>query len=162
MRPAPSSDSISLGPFAFARLNLPPFALNWRVDSGQNRPVVRCLNRQKWVALEPEEWVRQHWLHHLHQDLGYPLGLISVEHAVQLNGMSRFADIVCHDRSGAPVLILELKRPNVKLGPKTLDQVLRYHLVMQSPMVVISNGLQHQGFRFENGSFKPLDALPAF
>lgn len=157
-----SRETIQLGVSTFDRLNLPAFAMNWQVSNDGQTTQVHCLNRRRWVTLEPEEWVRQHWLHHLASDLGYPQGLISVEHAVELNGMKRFADIVCHDAHGQPLMILELKRPNVKLNKAVLDQALRYHLVMQSPWVVISNGIHHQGFRFTHGAFQALNSLPTF
>jgi len=136
--------------------------MNWQVSDDGQGALVHCLSRKRWVVLEPEEWVRQHWLHHLVNDLGYPQGLISVEHAVVLNGMKRFADIVCHNAQGHPLMILELKRPDVKLNKAVLDQALRYHLVMQSPWVVISNGLHHQGYHFNDGAFAALDSLPTF
>ena len=47
---------------------------------------VLCLARKKWLVLEPEEWVRQHVIHHLNAVLGYPLGCMSVEHQLTLNG----------------------------------------------------------------------------
>lgn len=156
------TEHIALGPCSFPPLTLPPCELNWRINPEGTSVSVQCVNRKKWVALTPEEWVRQHWLQHLSSELGYPMGLISVEHPVKLNGMSRFADIVCHDRSGQPLMLLELKRPTVALSKRTLDQVLRYHLTMHTPVVVISNGIQHQGFRFENGDFHPLKTLAPF
>ena len=153
---------IQLGPCAYVPLNLPPFDLKWGVSSDGNKVTTRCLVRSKTVALEPEEWVRQHWLHYLSESLGYPLTLTAVELPLTLNGQSQFADIVCHNRSGQPLLMVELKRPDVPLSPAVLDQVLRYHLEIRTPFVVISNGLKHQGFGFRKGQFHPLASLPAF
>lgn len=153
---------IQLGPCAFVPLNLPPFPLNWAVSSDGLNVSTRCLVRQKSVALEPEEWVRQHWLNHLSSELGYPLSLTVVEMPLALNGQSQFADIVCHNRNGDALLMVELKRPDVRLNKAVLDQVLRYHLEVRTPLLVISNGLDHQGYRFDGTQFEALDRIPSF
>ena len=41
--------------------------------------------RLKYVSLTPEEWVRQHVLSHLTENLGYPKGLLGVEKEIRLN-----------------------------------------------------------------------------
>ena len=153
---------IQLGPCTFVPLNLPPFAIKWSVSADGAHVTTPCLVRKKTVALEPEEWVRQHWLHYLSHSLGYPLSLTSVELPLTLNGQSQFADIVCHDRDGTPLLMVELKRPDVRLSPAVLNQVLRYHIEVRTPLLVISNGIDHQGYRFDAGQFQPLDTLPTF
>lgn len=151
---------VRLGGQSLPRLDLPPFPLDWRQNESRNE--VMCLSRSKFVALEPEEWVRQHWLHHLSQNLHYPIGLISVEHPLELNGMVRRADIICHDRLGKPLLMVECKRHDVPLSKAVLDQVLRYHLALKTPIVVISNGLKHQAFSFRAEQFTSLDTLPPY
>jgi hypothetical protein len=153
---------IQLGPCAFVPLNLPPFALNWTLSSDGQKVTTRCLVRHKYVALEPEEWVRQHWLHYLSAELGYPLSLTAVEMPLALNGQSQFADIVCHNQSGDALLMAELKRPNVRLSKAVLDQILRYHLEVRTPLLVISNGLDHQGYRIDGTQFEALDRIPSF
>ena len=50
--------------------------------------------RRRWVALTPEEWVRQCTLKRLHLEGGYPLEVMQVEGAITLNGMTRRCDIV--------------------------------------------------------------------
>ena len=54
--------------------------------------------RNRFVALTPEEWVRQHFILYLHQQLLYPLELMQVEGSISLNGMSKRCDIVVYDR----------------------------------------------------------------
>ena len=58
--------------------------------------------------------------------------------------------------------MVELKRPDVALSKTVLDQVLRYHLEVRTPLLVISNGLHHQGYRFEGTQFNALDAIPSY
>jgi methylphosphotriester-DNA--protein-cysteine methyltransferase len=35
--------------------------------------------RKRYVTLTPEEWVRQHWLRYLVEEIQYPRSLIAVE-----------------------------------------------------------------------------------
>ena len=151
---------VQIGEQRLPQLNLPPFAANCRTSDKRNE--IKCLSRKKFVALEPEEWVRQHWLHHLSQALNYPLGLISVEHPLNLNGMTRRADIICHDRQGQALLMVECKRHDVPLSKAVLDQILRYHLALKTPTIVNSNGMQHQAFSAGTNGFEALDFLPLY
>ena len=151
---------VQIGEQRLPQLNLPPFAANCRASDKRNE--IMCLSRKKFVALEPEEWVRQHWLHHLSHVFNYPLGLISVEYPLTLNGMNRRADIICHDRQGQALLMVECKRHDVPLSKAVLDQILRYHLTLRTPTIVISNGLKHQAFSFGNDGFEALDSLPVY
>ena len=56
--------------------------------------------RRRWVALTPEEEVRQLTIQMLNSHYGYPLELMQVEGAITLNGMTRRCDIVVYDTSG--------------------------------------------------------------
>ena len=98
--------------------------------------------RRRWVSLTPEEWVRQHTLHRLHYELGYPLELIQVEGAISLNGMTRRCDIVVYDHNVHPLMIVECKNENVPLSQKVLDQASRYNIVLQVPFLLLTNGRQ--------------------
>ena len=71
-------------------LNLPTFQANIKKIDG----MVKILDvlRQKFVALTPEEWVRQHFVHFLMEQKGYPQTLMANEVAVTVNGMSRRCD----------------------------------------------------------------------
>jgi len=155
-------DFIQLGPSQFNKLHLPPFRIRWKSSDDGTSVLAHCLSRKKWVTLDPEEWVRQHWLHYLSTALHYPLGLMKVELPLELNGMNRYADIVCHDDQGSPLLLLELKRPSVQLSQSTLDQVLRYQLTIHAPWICISNGIQHRGYHFDNGKFETVREIPSF
>ena len=63
--------------------------------------------RRRWVALTPEEWVRQHVINHLVHDLGCPASLIAVETKLVLNGMTKRADIVVYDPQADHVIRAE-------------------------------------------------------
>src|SRR5215510_6590239 len=82
--------------------------------------------RRKWVALTPEEWVRQHFLQYLVNDLHCPSSLVKVECLLRLNGLTKRADLVVHDRAGAPLALVECKAPGVRLTQAVFDQAARY------------------------------------
>ena len=59
------------------RLNLPPYPIKVRETFGK-RSIFYIL-RRKYVALTPEEWVRQHFIHFLGEHKGYPVTLLANE-----------------------------------------------------------------------------------
>lgn len=51
-------------------LNLPPYPYKLSKKEGKN--FIFDELRKKYVALTPEEWVRQHFIHFLIEQKGYP------------------------------------------------------------------------------------------
>jgi type I site-specific restriction endonuclease len=99
--------------------------------------------RNKWVALTPEEFVRQHALHFFIHDLKFPKGRVGVETEVVFHGMKRRADLVLFTRESSPLLIAEFKSPTVKIDNAVLSQTLRYNSVLKASWLFISNGHEH-------------------
>ncbi|MBQ8709270.1 MAG: type I restriction enzyme HsdR N-terminal domain-containing protein [Bacteroidaceae bacterium] len=123
-------------------LNLPPFEANIKKMNG----MVKILDilRHKFVALTPEEWVRQHFVHFLMEQKAYPATLMANEVAVTLNGMSRRCDTVVYRQEGLkPLMIVEYKRPDVAITQKVFEQICRYNMVLEVEWLVVSNGLKH-------------------
>lgn len=125
----------------FPRLNLPPAPLTIR--RGERRDDVLCLSRRRYVALTPEEWVRQHFLAYMAGNLGFPVSLLAVEAPIVIGTLRQRADIVAFSRSMEPLVIVECKAPDVPLSQKTLNQACRYLSVLGSRAVVLTNGLSH-------------------
>ena len=67
------------------RLNLPTFDI--KVSGTRQQPKILDVLRRKYVALTPEEWVRQHFVHFLVEHKGYPAALIANE--IQLKAATR-------------------------------------------------------------------------
>ncbi len=114
---------------------------NIKLRDSEGRREVFDIVRNRFVALTPEEWVRQHVIHYLHEELGYPLELMQVEGAITLNGMTRRCDIVVFDEEVRPLIIVECKNESVALTQKVLDQACRYNLVLQVPYLCLTNGV---------------------
>ena len=142
------------------QLQWPAASLQMRqLDQGGSE--VLCLARRKWVAMEPVVWVRQHVIHYLNDGLGYPLGCMSVEHQLKLNGMPRRADIVAFTPDGTARILVECKAPNVKLSQDAVTQAARYNLVLNVPVLLVTNGLKHAAFGLDNeGHASSLAELP--
>ncbi len=98
--------------------------------------------RKKYVALTPEEWVRQDLLHFLMHDCEVPAGLIGVEIVVPLGKRSLRADIVVYTRAAQPLMIVECKAENVKISQQTFMQIAGYNLTLQVPWLMVGNGKQ--------------------
>ena len=96
--------------------------------------------RDAWVALTPEEWVRQHFVNHMVTVLGFSPMRIANEVSLKLNGNSRRADTVVYDDFLKPVLVVEYKAPNISLTRKVLEQALLYNLTINAKAIMITNG----------------------
>lgn len=124
-------------------LNLPPVRLRVRQCPDGVWRVFDPL-RDKFVALTPEEWVRQHFVGYLTGKLGYPPSLMANEVGLEFNGTRRRCDTVLFSRGDVrPVLIVEYKAPEVEITQKVFDQIARYNLVMEAPVLIVSNGMRH-------------------
>lgn len=120
--------------------------------------------RKRWVALTPEEWVRQQTIRMLHDRYGYPLELMQVEGAITVNGQTRRCDIVVFGTDGRPQLIVECKRPDVPINQKVCDQACRYNTVLQVPFLLLTNGRQQIIIKidYQERSLQQLSDLPFF
>lgn len=155
-------------------LNLPAARLRIKeCDDGIVRVYDRL--RGRFVALTPEEWVRQHFVDYLVEHLGYPQGLLANEVSLSLNSTRRRCDTVLFCRPGEvckegsradqapgftlgqlrPLAIVEYKAPEVEITQKVFDQIARYNLVLGAPLLIVSNGVSHyccvrssHGYRF--------------
>lgn len=118
--------------------------------------------RKKWIVLSPEEWVRQNMLQYLLVVKKYPGSLIAVEKEIKLGELKKRCDIVIYNRQSQPWMIIECKEMNVNLSQKTMGQILRYHIALQSSFLIITNGSYTYGFEKKDGKFIEIDYFPDF
>ena len=123
------------------RLNLPPYAIKI-TEKGDKRLIFDFL-RRKYVALTPEEWVRQHFTHYLVEHKGYPQGLMGNEIELHIGEKRLRCDTILYNKEAKPHMIIEYKAPTIQLQQKTFDQISVYNLLLKVDYLVISNGLQH-------------------
>lgn len=143
-------------------LNLPAFPI--KVDNRDDRTVVFDVIRRRYVALTPEEWVRQHFVHFLLEHKGYPQALMANEVQVQLNGTKKRCDTVLYRRDLTARMIIEYKAPEIVITQKVFDQITRYNMVLKVDYLIVSNGLQHYCCRidYEQNSYTFLEDIPMY
>ena len=123
-------------------LNLPSYKINVAERGG--RRMIYDFLRRRYVALTPEEWVRQHFTHFLVEHRHYPAALLGNEITVQLNGVARRCDSVLYSRDGGrPRMIVEYKAPEVPVTQAVFTQISAYNSVLRADYLVVSNGLAH-------------------
>lgn len=111
-----------------------------RIAENEGKKQIYDVIRKKFVALTPEEMVRQFFIDFMIRTMNYPTGLIGVEKCVTVNGMRQRADILLYNRSGKPVMIVECKAPHIAVGQETIEQAARYNLSLGVKYLSITNG----------------------
>ena len=145
------------------QLNLPEYGARVRrLDDGALQ--IYDDLRRKFVALTPEEWVRQHFVHWLLDVKHYPASLTANEVGLRLNGTLRRCDTVVFGRDGLPAVVVEYKAPEVAITQRVFDQIARYKLVMRAGYLVVSNGLDHYCCRYDHatGRYAFVREVPAW
>ena len=141
-------------------LNLPNFDI--KVKKSADQLLVWDDTRRKYVALTPEEWVRQHFVHFLISEKGYRQELIANEVSIKLNGTAKRCDTVIYDRLLTPLMIVEYKAPSITITPKVFDQIVRYNRVLHVQYLIVSNGIRHFCCQidYETLSYRFLKEIP--
>lgn len=133
-------------------LNLPSYPAKIQKRNGKN--VIFDPLRQKYIALTPEEWVRQHFVHFLTDFKGYPKGLLANEIQLDLNGTKKRCDTVLFNKDLSAKMIIEYKAPNVEITQAVFDQITRYNMVLKVEYLIVSNGINHYCCRIDYSSMK--------
>jgi len=143
-------------------LNLPAYDV--RLRGTREKPEIFDFLRRRFVALTPEEWVRQHFTHFLVDHKGYPKGLLGNEIELRIGRKRLRCDSILYDTSARPVMIIEYKAPTIALTQRVFHQISAYNLLLHVDYLVVSNGLQHYCCRmdYEHHSFQFLADIPLF
>ena len=143
-------------------LNLP--SLDIKIRREGNRAVVLDPLRRRWVALTPEEWVRQHFVNLLVSEKHYPATLVANEVQLSVGEKVMRADTVVYDRTLRPRMIVEYKAPTVAITQKVFDQISVYNLLLRVDYLAVSNGRQHYVCRmdYDNEKYSFLEDLPDY
>ena len=141
-------------------LNLPNFDI--KVKKSADQLLVWDETRRKYVALTPEEWVRQHFVRFLISEKGYRQELIANEVSIKLNGTAKRCDTVIYDRLLTPLMIVEYKAPSITITPKVFDQIVRYNRVLHVQYLIVSNAIRHGccEIDYETLSYRFLKEIP--
>ena len=144
------------------RLNLPQYEINITEKDGKR--LIFDFLRRKYVALTPEEWVRQHFTHYLVEHKGYPKGLLGNEIELHIGDKKLRCDTLLYNKETQPRMIIEYKAPTIPIQQKTFDQIAAYNLLLKVDYLVISNGLEHYCCQmdYEEGKYHFLPDIPDY
>ena len=143
---------------AMYQLNLPTYDLRLRRTG--NRDMIFDVLRRKYVALTPEEWVRQHFVHFLIEHKGYPTALLANEIELRIGGKHLRADTLLYNKELRPHMLIEYKSPTIKV----FDQISAYNLLLHADYLIVSNGMQHICCRmdYEQNTYHFLEKIPDY
>ena len=144
------------------KLNLPTF--DHKINRTRDGLQIYDRLRRKFVALTPEEWVRQHFVHYLITDKGYPATLMENETAINLNNIKLRCDTVVYDKNLTPRVIIEYKAPTVPITQAVFSQIARYNLVLKVDYLIVSNGIKHYCCKmdYQKNSYTFLQEIPDY
>lgn len=144
------------------KLNLPSYKP--QLKSKENKTLIFDKCRKKYVALTPEEWVRQHFINYLIEYKKYPFSLIAIEKELKLNNLKKRSDIIVFNKEGKPNIIVECKGPSIKINQSTFDQIARYNLEINAQYLIVTNGLEHyySTINHKNKSYTFLKDIPNY
>lgn len=144
------------------KLNLPTF--DYKINRTRDGLQIYDRLRRKFVALTPEEWVRQHFVEFIITHKGFPQSLIANEIGITLNNTRRRCDTVVYDNTATPLVIIEYKAPSVEITQATFDQIVRYNMVLQAKYLIASNGLNHYccSIDYTNQTYQFLKEIPSY
>lgn len=143
-------------------VNLPAYPYKIRHVEGKTQ-IFDSL-RRRYVALTPEEWVRQHFVNYLITEKGYPKGRLVNEAVIDLNGQVRRCDSLLYDRELRPLVIMEYKAPAVPINQSVFEQISAYNWVLHANYLMVSNGLVHYccAIDYERHIIQFIETIPAY
>lgn len=143
-------------------LNLPAYP--FKIKSDEDKKYIFDEIRKKYVALTPEEWVRQHFIMFMTEYKDFPRSLIGVEVPVSINNLKKRCDIVFYNSSGKSLVLVECKAPDVVLNKDVFDQIGIYDMVIASNIFIVTNGMTHYCFKAtsDKKKFEFLREIPSY
>jgi len=120
--------------------------------------------RQRFVALTPEEWVRQHFINYLVTEKGYPSALLANEVELCVGEKRLRCDTVLFDRMRQPQMIIEYKAESIAITEKVITQIMTYNMLLHVDYLIVSNGNTHLCMHYdtEKKSWEYLSDIPLY
>jgi len=131
-----------------------------RESNGKLQYRVKCLVREREIALKPEEIARQLYLDRLINVYLYPVERIILEYHIHFGRDVKRADIVVLDseKKDIPYIVFEIKKPKLTDGK---EQLKSYCNASGAPIGVWTNGKQISFYnRLDPNFFEPIPSLP--
>lgn len=140
-------------------------------------PQVKFRDGKKWLwnpilkkafVNRPEERVRLQLVEYFVETAAVSPHKISFESPVKtaVDKTKSRTDLLIYDENYKPLLLAECKSRDIMLDEKTAKQAARYHQVLKTPYMLISNGIFDYWFdmktmaKEDNNRLKPLKEIP--
>lgn len=152
----------NLQKYKMLSLNLPSFEAKIRTTDGKK--AIFDVIRRRYIALTPEEWVRQHFVHFLINHKQFPLALMANEVAINLNGTKKRCDTVLYRKDLTARVIVEYKAPQIEITQEVFDQITRYNMALRVDYLIVSNGINHYCCHIDyvTNSYRFLPEIPTY
>lgn len=142
------------------KLNLPSF--EHKIKKKDGKLFIWDRIRKKYIVLQPEEWVRQHFVNYLIEEKKVPPAMISLELGQQYNTLSKRCDIVVWNNELKPVLLVECKASHIELSESTFFQAATYNSLLNVRFLVLTNGIEHYYYSNPESGFTMVSELPDY
>lgn len=144
------------------KLHFPNY--DFRFKNSENKVYIFDIIRKKYILLSPEEWVRQHIIQYLLNDLQYPKSHVAVEKQLILNQTIKRSDVIVQNAQGNILILVECKAPTIQITQTVFDQIASYNMIYDAKYFYVCNGLQHYFCQMDkqNMSYQFLESLPAY
>jgi len=126
-----------------------------------NRPLIFDRIRRKYVALTPEEEVRQYIINVLNRKFNYPLTRFSLEAQINVGNTLKRYDIIVRDKEANPFMLIECKAKQIPIDEKTFLQATNYNIQIKAPYILITNSLVSLIFHYTTQGYIQIDKIPS-
>ena len=143
-------------------LNLPEYKI--KLSGTREHPTIWDVLRKRYVALTPEEWVRQHFVHYLIEHKKYPIALMANEVELNIGSKKLRVDSALYDKNLKPKIIIEYKAPHVAITQKVFNQISAYNMILHVDYLIVSNGINHYCCKmdYESKKYLFLEDIPNY
>jgi len=141
-------------------LNLPPY--EHKLKKKEGKLFIWDRIRKKYIVLQPEEWVRQHFVNWLIEIKKVPVSHISLEQEHQYNSLSKRTDILVWDAELKPLILVECKASHIEITDDAFFQAAAYHSQIGARYIILTNGLAHHYFVKKENGFVRIEELPEY
>ena len=143
-------------------LNLPEYKI--KLSGTREHPTIWDVLSKKFVALTPEEWVRQHFVHYLIEHKNYPASLMANEVELTIGSKKLRVDSALYDNTLKPKMIIEYKAPHIAITQKVFNQISAYNMILHVDYLIVSNGIDHYCCKmdYESKKYLFLEDIPNY
>ncbi|MDO5760001.1 MAG: type I restriction enzyme HsdR N-terminal domain-containing protein [Bacteroidota bacterium] len=125
-----------------------------------NKSLIFDKIRRKYVALTPEEEVRQLTINILNQEFNYPLTRFSLEAQINVGKTSKRYDIIVRDKQSKPFMLIECKAKQVPITEKTFLQATNYNIEVKAPYLLLTNSITTIIFHHTPNGYIQIKQIP--